>query len=147
MKGSPMHRNYGIGSPAKQTRFPDSPGAKKRKTNKIMEEGKENFTFHLKEALKKRSENKILSDMDKEVIKRGTKGVSPAKNKGKHEHDSKGKHKTTETRGRSSITKTKGDKSSTYNKTKSTKNKDGSVTEVYTNDLGNTETRNVSKAK
>ena len=54
------------------------------------------------------------------------------------------KVKTVTTRGKNSITKTKGDKSSTYNKTSSKKNKDGSVTEVYTNDLGNTETYNVS---
>tara|TARA_R110000737_G_scaffold4843_2_gene15729 strand:- start:7 stop:441 length:435 start_codon:yes stop_codon:yes gene_type:complete len=71
-------------------------------------------------------------------------GNSPVKNKGNHERDSKEERKTIETRGKNTITKTKGDRSSTYTKTKSTKNKDGSITEVYTNDLGNTETRNVS---
>ena len=74
-------------------------------------------------------------------------GTSPTKNKGNHEHDPKGEHKTVETRGKNTIIKTKGDKSSTYTKTKSTKNRDGSVTEVYTNDLGNTETRRVSKVE
>jgi len=52
--------------------------------------------------------------------------------------------KVVESRGKNSITKTKGGKSSTYNKTSSKKNRDGSTTNVYTNDLGNTETRNVS---
>ena len=70
---------------------------------------------------------------------------SPNKNIGDHKHNSKGEHELTETRNKEgSIVKTKGSKSSTYTKTKSTKNRDGSVTEVYTNELGNTETRRVS---
>ena len=71
------------------------------------------------------------------------KGSPMARNFGAPFRDDK-KVKTVTTRGKNSITKTKGDQSSTYNKTSSKENRDGSVTEVYTNDLGNTETRNVS---
>ena len=44
MKGSPMHRNYGIGSPAKQAAKPDTEGEKKvmEKRNKAIEDHNKN---------------------------------------------------------------------------------------------------------
>ena len=74
------------------------------------------------------------------------KAKSPAKDGTSHEHTNKEntKHPVTTTRGEKSITKSGDGKSSTYNETKRTKNKDGSTTIVYTNPQGNTETRNQS---
>jgi len=62
---------------------------------------------------------------------------SPAQ---KGENDKKEEVKTS--RGKDgSITKSKGNKSSTYTETSRKKNRDGSTTIVRTNELGNTETR------
>ena len=85
--------------------------------------------------------NQSKKSLNQEVASAATY-ASPAK---KEEEE-----KVVETRGKDgSITKSKGGKSSTYNETKRTKNPDGSITIVRTNDQGNNDTRTqsvVSKA-
>ena len=74
-------------------------------------------------------------------------GKSPIKDTGDHKHtdEDKTKHPVTETRGKNSITKSGDGKSSTYKLTSSKPGKNkGETINVYTNELGNTETRVVS---
>ena len=61
MKGSPMHRNFGIGSPAKQTR-PDEEGEKKviEKRTKNIEDAKEKMTD-----FRNKVKNVVLDTQDK----------------------------------------------------------------------------------
>ena len=61
---------------------------------------------------------------------KGEAGSSPVLKEKKEE-------KVVETRGKDSITKSKGGKSSTYNITNKVKNKDGSITYTFTNEHGN----------
>ena len=63
------------------------------------------------------------------------KGFSGFKNSPLHNEEKE--EKVVETRGKDSITKSKGGKSSTYNVTNEVKNKDGSVTYTFTNEHGN----------
>ena len=75
--------------------------------------------------------------------------ASPAKDTGDHKHtdEDKTKHPVTETRGKNSITKSGDGESSTYKLTSSKPGKNkGETVNVYTNELGNTETRVVSAA-
>tara|TARA_B110000858_G_scaffold177442_1_gene212409 strand:- start:46 stop:513 length:468 start_codon:yes stop_codon:yes gene_type:complete len=67
------------------------------------------------------------------------KKKSPAKNvtDPRHPHNKKGEHTLTETRTATSVTKSKGGKSSTYNITNTKDNKNGSKTHTFTNELGN----------
>ena len=68
-------------------------------------------------------------------------GSSPAKNVSdpRHAHKKDGSHKMTETRTDTSFTRTKGDKSSTYDmdNSKTVNNKDGSRIYTFTNEHGN----------
>ena len=76
-------------------------------------------------------------------------GISPTKNvtDPSHPHDKEGGHVLTETRTDTTVTKSKGDKSSTYNMTNTVNNKDGSKTYTFTNDLGNSFKENHSTSK
>ena len=69
----------------------------------------------------------------------GPNQASPAKNVAdpRHPHNKKGEHVLTQTRTKTSVTKSKGGKSSTYNITNTRNNRDGSKTHTFTNDLGN----------
>jgi hypothetical protein len=77
---------------------------------------------------------KLMGKKDEEAS--GAKYASPVK-----KDNEKPKEKMKETRGKDgSITRSKGGKSSTYNITSKTKNKDGSTTIVRTNESGHSET-------